>query len=153
MDLPAIVGALEGVNEHPFAWMDTETTPMRGVKKFTRNMKVILFNEPRYEAMVREKLSKQGLNPENFTVSDLPWGARIADSPLILHKGVMYLQTVLSEPGESFYFISGLSVDPEELGIRPRRTNQGLEPGNEVLVATYKIENITRLELIRGKSN
>lgn len=141
----AIVSELGG--RSGFALLDSETFPSRGVKKFTTGEKVILFDRPRYEGMVRNRLIKEGKNPLNFTSGELAWGERVGDSPLITHNGKYYLQTVLSSPGQSFYYIGSVPVDPAAMGLeRLTKTNQGLN--DDVAVRTYNIENITKLELL-----
>jgi hypothetical protein len=130
-----------------FATIDSETFPSPGLRCVTRGTRVILYtnkNGSGYAAKVRRHLVEAGKNASDFVLSDLPWGEKIPNTPFISHRGIYYLQTVILEPGQSNYFIGDRPVDAS-YAIRPRRTNQGLPPGSEVFVSTYRLESIIRV--------
>jgi hypothetical protein len=136
-----------------FASLDAETFPYPGIKKVTTGEQVMLFTNKggsAYERLVKRRLEQAGKNPANFVLGDLAWGERVPDSPLIHHRGKHYLQVIEINPGVSvYYFTTGKEVpDPEGLGLVRRRSNQGLAPDDEVIVRTYKLDNIIRLTLM-----
>ncbi len=154
MDIDQVREVLSRVPGCTFASLDAETMPSPGLKCIETGASVILFsnmNSNGYENMVKRRLEKLGKTAENFVLGDLPWGERVENTPLIFHKDRYYLQTVILRPGEKEYLVGVHRVDPFEFGITVRRTNQGLPKGQEVLVATYRIENITRLTLLGEK--
>lgn len=143
MKLSEVIAILSAINGCTFASMDTETMPKRGLLKVMKGERVILFTNKKssgYENMVRRRLEQAGRDPESFKVGDLPWGERVPETPLILHKGVYYLQSVLLYPGKSEYSIGGLTVEPSAFGLRERV--------NPVLVNAYKLESISRITLL-----
>jgi hypothetical protein len=151
MVLDEVFELLKAISGCTFASLDSRTEPKPGIICITTGERVMLFTNKKssgYENMVRRRLMEAGKNPDNFVLSDLPWGIRVDDSPIIEHAGRYYLQTVVMEHGESKYYIGATEIDPAAVGIRPRRTNQGLSLGNEVIVKTFKIESITRITLL-----
>lgn len=137
------------------ASLDAVTFPSVGIRKVTTGQRVMLFTNQEtsgYENMVKRRLAEEGKNPDNFVIGDLPWGARMPGTPLFVHKDKKgevnyYLQTIELSPGRKKYFIGNTEVDPAELGFKGKEfaTNQGLSPGNEVVVSTYNIVHITKL--------
>jgi len=151
MELAQLQELLSRIKGCTFASLDAETVPKPGIHKIVTGERVMLFTNKQtsgYENMVRRKLIQAGKNPDNFVLSELPWGERVPGTPLIYHEGRHYLQTILLAPGEANYFIGRHKVNPEDVGIKERRTNQGLPKGNEVLVSTYALDSITRIVLM-----
>lgn len=121
-----------------YAVLDAETSPSQGVTKVTKNESVLLFSgEGGYEALVRQRLKDFGKDPDAFSIGDLPWGERVADSPLIVNRGKFYLQTITIHQGVSEYFIKGTD----------RKLSASLfeKKASIVPVKAYAIENIKRL--------
>lgn len=139
-----------------FASLDTLTVPSPGYRKRTRGTQVILFTNNKrsgYESMVKRRLEAQGLDPASFDADDLPFGDRIKGTPLILHKGKLYLQAVLIRPGTSEFSIVGggvINVDdfPFLKGHAYEGYGQGLPPGGRVIVRTYSLESIESITLL-----
>lgn len=151
MKFEAFLSLLERIKGCTFATLDTETSPKPGIRKVTTGEQVILFTNKHksgYEGMVRRRLEQLGKDPNSFSVSDLPWGERVPETPLILHKEKYYLQTVLLHPGNTVFYCGDYVVNPEAFGIRERRTNQGLPKGKEVLVSCYRLDHIVRIALL-----
>lgn len=150
MDYNALMLLLEKVNGCTFATIDSTTLPRPGLRKVTTGTRVILFTNKKvngYGELVKRRLIEAGKDPRNFVLGDLPWGERIPDTPVIIHRGLHYLQTVVLEPGQSVGYIGNREVDLEDF-IPHRRTNQGLPKGDEVLVATYRLDHIDRIALM-----
>lgn len=153
MDLPLVLDTLSNINGCTFASLDAETYPVPGIRKSVLSERVLLFTNQKtsgYENMVRRRLVSVGKNPDNFALSDLPWGNRIPGTPLIEHRGKYYLQTVLIAPGLVKYTSSatGREIDPRAYGIKHKRASQGLPVGEDVIVLTYKLESILRLRVL-----
>lgn len=152
MELFPLQNLLDKIQGCTFATLDTETEPSNGIKKVTQGERVILFTNKKssgYDNMVRRRLEEAGKNPDGFSLGDLPWGERLPNSPLIENKGKYYLQCIRLAEGQSRYFIGEREVrDPSGLGLRTRRSNQGLAKENEVEVACYRLDHILRIALM-----
>lgn len=152
--LEPLVGSIKGCT---FASLDAVTVPTPGVIKMSSGVQVILFSskESGYERMVRRRLIEAGKEPNNFVLSDLPWGEKVDGGPLIRHNGKMYLQGIVLNPGQARWFVGTLNnragwkeIDGSKLAVSKRKTpNQGLG-SRSVYVAAYNVENITNLRLL-----
>lgn len=148
MELPALYLLLDRIDGAEYATIDSTTHPRPSIRKITTGTKVILFKGVLgYEQTVRRRLIEAGRNPDNFSLGDLPWGERVSDTPLIVHRGVYYLQTIVLDPGQSVSYLGNQQIDIEDFVPR-RRTNQGLSPEDEVVVATYRLDHIDRIALM-----
>ncbi len=151
MDYDILKNLLDRIEGCTFATLDSTTYPKKGLRCETKGTRVIMFTNKKvsgYGNMVKRRLEAAGKNPADFVLGDLPWGTRVPDSPLIEHKGVYYIQTIVLSPGESVYSVGGRQVNPSSFGINPRRTNQGIPQPDEVIVSTYKMESIDRIVLM-----
>lgn len=153
MELSEVEDLLRKIKGGTFASLDAETYPYPSIRKVTTGERVMLFTNKggsAYESIVKRRLQQAGKDPDNFSVSNLAWGERIPNTPLIYHRYKYYLQVIVLNPGiETYYFASGKAVpDPDRLGIGRKRTNQGLAKEDEVIVATYKLDNIIRITLM-----
>lgn len=153
MQLEDIQDLLTRIKGCTFASLDAETFPKSGIRKVTTGERVMLFTNKggsSYERLVKRRLEQAGKDPDNFVLGDRAWGDPIPNSPLIYHNGKWYLQVIQMERGvETFYFTSGREVpDPMKMGLGRKRTNQGLSREDEVIVETYKLDNIIRLTLL-----
>lgn len=146
-ELLPILSSIKGCT---FASIDSETV-VKSLKRVETGSRVLVFNSETsgYERMVKRRLKQSGKNPQDFVLSDLPWGERVPGTPLISHRDRLYLQVVLLSEGATSYYLGKTEVNPLDFGIKPRRTNQGLEAGNEVLVNTYNLNSITGLRIFR----
>lgn len=156
MELYQIENLLSAIQGCTFASLSAVTHPVPGMTKVTTGENVILFTNESgsgYERMVKRRLQEAGLDPRSFTVSDLPFGQRIPGTPLIVHKGKYYLQTVLIRPGEIEYTVGTLnptpiSVDVARAMLGGRFNSQGLPEGRRVFVSTYALDNVTEIKLL-----
>jgi hypothetical protein len=151
MDRFYLENLLDKVNGCTFANLDAETEPSKGIRKVTTGTRVILFTNKKssgYENMVKRRLVEAGKNPDNFVLSDLPWGERVPNTPLIENKGKTYLQCILLSEGQSKYFIGEREVGGQGLGLRGRWPNQGLAPDDAVKVACFNLDNIQKITLM-----
>jgi hypothetical protein len=102
--------------------------------------------------MVKRRLAEIGKEPECFEVKDLPWGSRIPDTPLIVHHGKYYLQTIVLREGEERMFVGNVELAPEEFSAFTRKSNVGeYQCGlgdRAVIVRTYKLESLKELRLM-----
>jgi hypothetical protein len=160
MDFTTLQTLFSNIEGCTFATIDSETKPTAGIRCVTTGERVILFTNKKvsgYEQMVRRRLEAAGKNPDNFVLSDLPWGERIPNTPFITHNGRHYLQCIVLAPGDSRFFIGDTEVNPDDLGLGKRSLNQGLSNADAVVVHTYAIENITAIraageDLVADKS-
>lgn len=151
MQLDDVLTFLSDINGSAFVSLSAVTYPARGIRKTTTETVLVIQSAGTsgYEAMVRRRLLEAGKNPDNFVLSDLPWGERLEEgSPIIVLRDKYYLQTIFLSHGEYHYFIGETEVDPKDLALPSRRTNQGLARGDEVLVKTYALDSIVELRLL-----
>lgn len=152
MKLDDIADLIDQIKGATFASMDSETYPKKGVRCVTTGTSVMLFTNKTgsaYEKIVKRRLKEAGKNPDDFVLSDLPWGERVPGTPLIEHKGEYYLQCIVLRPGESHFYVGRHEVDPAAYGIKPPKPNQGLPEEKGVVVNTYRLDSITRLSMMR----
>jgi hypothetical protein len=151
MELETLKLLLDRIDECEYATLDSTTYPIPGLRKVTTGTRVLLFTNKNgvsgYGEMVKRRLIEAGKDPRNFSLGDLPWGERIPNSPLIICRGNHYLQTIVLEPGQSVGYAGNREVNLEDF-VTPRRTNQGLPKGDEVIVATYRLDHIDRIALM-----
>jgi len=160
--------ALAKVNGCGFAGIDAKTkvdltggkkNPMQGrVTKFVTGANVMLFSNKTgsgYENKVKRELEKEGLNPDDFQLGKLPWGERIPETPLIMHKGELYVQVIYRQkPTGVQYFLDDEPIAKEDIiGLPEKEKKEGYQGGlvNKVIVRTYMLENIKKLKM--GKNS
>jgi hypothetical protein len=150
MEIEALQLLLDRVNGCTFATIDSTTKPMPGLRKVTTGTRVLLFTNKEgsgYEALVKRRLIEAGKDPRNFVLSDLPWGEKIPNTPIIANRGFYYLQTIVLKPGQSVGYVGNREVNIDDY-CPPRRTNQGLPKEDEVVVSTYRLDHIDRIALM-----
>jgi hypothetical protein len=150
MEIEALQLLLARVNGCTFATIDSTTKPMPGLRKVTTGTRVLLFTNKEgsgYEEIVKRRLIEAGKDPRNFVLSDLPWGEKIPNTPIIANRGFYYLQTIVLKPGQSVGYVGNREVNPDDY-CPPRRTNQGLPKEDEVVVSTYRLDHIDRIALM-----
>lgn len=152
MNYDQLMNLLNRVHGCTFASMDSVTSPSSGITKVTKGEQVILFSntaDSGYESMIRRRLKEFGRDPNTFVVSDLPWGTRVENLPIIAHKGRFYLQAVRLYPGEVKTFIGSREVSNDLLDKSAFKWNQQLPKEKQVEVRTYALDNITRMRLLK----
>lgn len=152
MDLTVLLSLLKSFEGATFATLDAETHPQPGVRCVMTGERVIMFtnqNGSGYENMVKRRLVEAGKNPDSFTCGDLPWGERVPNTPIIMHKGEPYVQVIILSFGQRRYFIGEAELTAEQLGIeRPRDEKQGLDKESQVHCRVYKLEHITSIRML-----
>lgn len=171
-EIQAMLATIQGCS---FAGLDTATIPvLTGGKKNPMQGKIIkrcighnvmLFtntNSSGYENKVKRHLEASGLDPNGWTMGELPWGKRLPNSPIIDNNGKYYLQAVFLKAGVTQYF----ATDEIELNNQPHifvrykegelipkanipglkdttgSEGQGLERDKQVIVRTYALDSI-----------
>jgi hypothetical protein len=150
MELVAIKELIDKISGCTFANIDSVTYPRAGIRQETTGTRVLLFTNKTgsgYERMVRRRLIEAGKDPDNFVLSDLPWGERIPETPIISHRGELYLQAIVLAAGMSRCFLRDTEVNCCDFLPASRRSNQGLGD-NSVFVRTYKLDSIIRIALM-----
>lgn len=154
MELHQVQELLSSINGCTFASLDAETVPSAGFRKVIENERVILFTNKTgsgYENMVRRRLKSIGRNPNSFVLGDLPFGERVPETPLIEYKGLYYLQTIQLVPGKVRTFLGSEELTMEEVEFMFKRrpsASQGLPSSDQVVVHTYRLENLTAIRLL-----
>lgn len=154
MERAVLENLLREINGCTFASIDTIKLVSPGITKETTGKRIILFTNKKssgYENMVRRRLQEAGKDPREFVSGDLPWGTQVPNSPLVEHKGKVYLKCIDLTEGQAKYFMLGEEVeDPSGLILRERRShpNQGLPLASQVNVSCYDLQNIVRIALM-----
>ena len=158
-NLPVIAKNFSGAS---FISMDTVTTPvllggkknpMQGrIRKHNKGASIQVFqnkNTNAYKNMVERRLVKEGKEPTDFKLSPRRWGTRVANMPIVEHKGADYLEVIFLKAGVSSYTLDGKAIDKadiEGLKVKPVEGKQGgLE--DKVTIRTFKAESIERLKI------
>lgn len=153
---------VSGLNGASFIGIDTLTNvklsggkanPMQGlVTKATVGSSVMIFsnkNSNGYENMVERRLIAEGKDPNSFSLSPRVWGTRIANKPLVEHKGEYYLEVIFLKAGETSYLLSGRPIRKDLVEGLPEKSEEGSQGGldNKVIIRTYKVSSITRVTI------
>jgi hypothetical protein len=154
VELSQVKDVLSTIKGCTFASVDTITRPSAGLRKEVTGTMVILFTNKKtrsgYENMVRRRLADAGLDPSTFEVDQLPWGSRVPNTPLIVHKDAYYLQCIVMKEGKAEYFVGDHKVPRESITWlrEPSSPNQGLANDRQVRISTYKLESIKQIRVM-----
>lgn len=153
MNILEVYDVLSRIKGCTFASLDAETEPKKGIRKVITGRSVMMFTNKKssgYENMVRRRLQAAGKNPNLFVVGDPPWGERVPGTPLFIHNGEYYLQTILLKEGEEVYHIGSgeKAYTAKQLNLERSSSNQGLGSAFQVTVSSFKLSNITRIRLL-----
>lgn len=135
--------------------------PMQGrVRKITEGNQVMIFkNGNGYKNMVNRRLKEQfdeiGMTTtelferianQDFEPGPRPWGTRVDDSPIISHKGKLYLECIFLKAGQSKYFLNGEEIAKEDIIGLPVKT-EGQQGGliDKVVVRTFALDSIIKV--------
>lgn len=115
-----------------------------------------------YEKAVKNRISKSGGDPNEFTGEKLPWGNWLSFNKLIEHKDQIYVRfyKLAKVKSDIVYFINGNIASAEEVKIikeflpatnynSQKQSEAGLED-NQVMLFNVNIDNIKRIS-INGK--
>lgn len=136
-----------------------QKNPHQGtVTKVTSKVRGILIeNTSGYHDLVTKRLLQEGIDPGSYEPKERRWGEHIDDTPLITHKGNLYLQVITLGCGEVQYFChgepvayqDGVMIDKDGYIISgipstPKPADQsGLK--NKVIVRCYNIDSILQV--------
>jgi hypothetical protein len=101
-----------------------------------------------YENMVKRRLEKEGVNAESFTLGKRAWGNRVQNTPFVMHKGNLYLETIfLQNPVKVEYLVDGKVTPKDEIPGLPEKPEGGKQGGlvDKVIIRTFNTENIKSL--------
>ena len=153
---------LETVNGGSFISMDTVTipklkggksNPMQGrIRKHNKGASIMVFQNKKanaYDNMVKRRLLAEGKDPDLFKLSPRAWGTRLQGTPLVEHKGALYLEVIFLASGDTSYTLDDQPIKPEDIeGLdlgKPEGKQGGLD--NKVIIRTFKLDSITRLSI------
>lgn len=120
------------------------------IKKLMNNTVFIGVN---YQNSVNKVRGKEGSIPD-FVAFPRKWGTRIPHTPLVEHKGNLYLECrFLSLVGTPKYMVDGTSfIDESALSnwLVKKKSNaghQGVSNGGEVILRDYSISSILEIHV------
>jgi len=157
-----ITSILDNVNGGSFISMDTITTPallggksnpMKGrIRKHNKGASIMVFQNKKtnaYDNMVKRRLIAEGKDPDLFKLSPRAWGTRLAGTPLVEHKGALYLEVIFLASGQTSYTLDDQPIDKADIqGLnesKPEGNQGGLE--GKVIIRTFKLDSIARLSI------
>lgn len=121
--------------------------------RITKQAEANIFLNYNYEKAVNARLVKEGKEP-NFVASAPAWGESIPGTPLVLHKGSLYLTVgyLTNNTPKSEYFCDGEPIAKVEIEnyLKPKSSSaakQGLEAEDEVVVRKFKLESIKEIRM------
>jgi hypothetical protein len=167
IDQKDLVNLLDNHDKHTFVSIEAETTPrlrktnfaetigcqVSDVKKVSQFVAMIGLT---YVNVIKNRLQKEGKTLDEYEAGETWHCAVEGTKNLRMHKktGELYVWIFCvanNIPTSAYYNMStGLMIDKND--IRPFLSestpkNQGLEPGNEVIPRTYKLESIRKITL------
>jgi len=158
----SLTNILAEVNGGSFISIDTTTTPtllggkknpMKGrVKKHNTRANVMVFQNKKanaYDNMVKRRLLAEGKDPDLFKLSPRAWGTRLQGTPLVEHKGALYLEVIFLASGQTSYTLDGQPIDKADiqgLNDKPVEGKQG-DLEDKVIIRTFKLDSVTRLAI------
>lgn len=101
-----------------------------------------------YAEEVNAQRRREG-KPADFVPKKRPWGTRIGDSPLIEHKGQLYLEYQPDQVDDVAYELDGSAVPEVELEpwLRPKAKSSLQGVDDEVVVRLVKLSNLVSVSL------
>jgi len=158
-----ILTILQSVNGASFISMDTTTIPLlKGgkknpmkdrVRKHNKRANIMVFQNNAgtngYDNMVKRRLIKEGRNPESFELSPRKWGKRWTGTPIVEHKGELYLEVIYLTSGKSSYTLEGQPIAKDDIEGLNDSKPEGEQGGlyNKVIIRTFKLSSIDRLAI------
>jgi hypothetical protein len=158
-----ILLALQALNGASFIGIDTNTevklkggkkNPMLGrVRKHVMGAQAMVFQNKMsngYENMIKRRLEKEGWSPDNFTLSERPWGKRLPGLPIVEHKGEYYLEVIYMNPGMVSYTLNGVDIAKQDIeGLEDKKDDPNSQGGLEdkVILRVIKLSSIEALRI------
>ncbi len=151
-----------------FVGLDTETVVSRLkrdeavqpgiITKVTTGSTVMVFaqDDPTaYSVQVKRRMEAEGMNPDNWTVGPLAYGAHVPNSPFIVHtkKGetvpTFYLRVHFVRAGTSEYFLNGNPIAKSAIVDTSAPKKEGVQGGQDdkVVPRNYKLESMTAIRI------
>jgi hypothetical protein len=155
---------LDNVNGSSFISMDTTTipklkggkkNPMQGrVRKHNHGASIMVFQNKKtnaYDNMVKRRLLSEGKDPDLFKLSPRAWGTRLQGTPLVEHKGALYLEVIFLASGKTSYTLDGQPIDRNDIeGFEwPHEKEEGKQGGldDKVIIRTFKLDSVDRIKI------
>lgn len=107
-----------------------------------------------YENAVNNARFKES-GETGFTAHPRKWGVRIAGTPLVLNKGIYYLECRFFKASDPTYTIDNVVVDKSVLepfmpATYSNAEHQGLSAEKEVIIRDFKLTNIKEIVVNRN---
>jgi hypothetical protein len=157
-----LTNILAEVNGASFISLDTTTTPtllggkanpMKGrIQKHNTRANIMVFQNKKanaYDNMVKRRLLAEGKDPDLFKLSPRAWGTRLQGTPLVEHKGALYLEVIYLTSGQTSYTLDGQPIDKADIQGLNDKPTEGKQGGldNNVIIRTFKLDSVTRLSI------
>lgn len=111
--------------------------PYRGTVLKRTRLRAVLNAD--YGAAVNLRRLAEG-KPADFTPGPRKWGTKVAGTPLVEHKGQLYLEYHVAEVLETAYELDGRPIDAAALGPWSRS-----QPADAFPIRTVKLANVVGL--------
>lgn len=97
-----------------------------------------------------DAIEENAASPLDFVVGERKWGTRIDGTPLIEHKGEIYIDVIYLKSGESVFRNGGKVVEEDDIQgytkSKPSAASQG-GVDNKVIFRTVKLDSIVELRI------
>lgn len=161
LNLTGLQQLLQNLGACKFVSMVTETVPPLkspktnklynedGSPRIVKRSKVTLATGDNldYKSIVNRRLKKQG-EDEIGEVKPRQWGERVPNTPFVIHKGQLYLETLILGVSDTRYFFDGKEVQKSEisqyLNEKPNSDTYNLDSSAPIW-RDYKLSNIRQV--------
>jgi len=161
LNLIGLQQLLQNMGGCKFASMTTETVPPLkspktnglvnpdGSSRIVKRSKVTLAtgNNLNYKSVINRRLDKEG-KEQIEEVKPRQWGERIPNTPFVLHKGQLYLETLILGVSDTRYFFDGKEVQKSDikdyLNEKPNSDTYNLDSFAPIW-RDYKLSNIRQV--------
>ena len=113
-------------------------------------------NSNGYVNAVKKQMVKEGLDPEDFKLSERKFGTRAENLPIIENKGNYYLEYIVERKGTTQYLLDGQPIDVEDiLGYtKPSKPKKSTDkPSNPVPIRIAKLESLVEIRMNKESYN
>lgn len=102
----------------------------------------------RYATEVNEQRAREG-KPTDFVPKPRRWGKHVEGTPLVEHKGQLYLECVVDQVDDVRYELDGHEVPQSvfEPWLRPKSKSSRQGVDDEVIVRLVKLSNLVSVSL------
>lgn len=154
INIDELASILFNINSPTPAKIFAETIPSMSPKnnpyfkntvKLSEKMVKIAFN---YTEDVNIQRAAEGKDFD-FIANSRKWGKKIGNTPIVVHNGVMYMETCLLKNLKTCYFYNGKKINENSLikFFPPKRHNTNQKLKNQIIINDFKLTSIKQIQI------